>query len=56
MIVYVLFEGNLQLVLVNIGKLNDIVVELWQLMNEQQGDVVVEIFIYGYVWLSMEMV
>ncbi|EAA8371344.1 FUSC family protein [Salmonella enterica] len=53
-IAHALYEGNPQPVMANTGKLNDIVAELRQLMNEQQGDTVAETPIHGYVWLSME--
>lgn len=53
-IAHALFEGNPQPVLANTEKLNEIVAELRQLINEHHGNTVAETPIHGYVWLSME--
>lgn len=53
-IAHALYEGNPQPIRANSERLNEIVTELKQLMNERQGDNVAETPIHGYVWLSME--
>ena len=54
-IAHALYEGNPQPIRANSERLNEIVAELKQLMNERQGDNVAETPIHGYVWLSMEL-
>ena len=54
-IAHALYEGNPQPIRANSERLNEIVTELKQLMNERQGDNVAETPIHGYVWLSMEL-
>ena len=54
-IAHALYEGNPQPILANSERLNEIVAELKQLINERQGDNVAETPIHGYVWLSMEL-
>jgi uncharacterized membrane protein YccC len=54
-IAHALYEGNPQPVLANTEKLNEIVAELRQLINEHQSKNVAETPIHGYVWLSMEL-
>ena len=54
-IAHALYEGNPQPILANTEKLNDIVAELRQLMQEYQGEKLSETPIHGYVWLSMEL-
>ncbi|MBF4211420.1 FUSC family protein, partial [Pseudomonas donghuensis] len=50
-----LYEGNPQPIRADSERLNEIVAELKQLMNERQGDNVAETPIHGYVWLIMEL-
>ncbi|EMR6449467.1 FUSC family protein [Enterobacter cloacae] len=54
-IAHALYEGNPQPILANSERLNEIVAELKQLINERQSDNVAETPIHGYVWLSMEL-
>lgn len=48
-------EGNPSPITANTEKLNEIVSELRQLMNEGQGSALQETPIHGYVWLSVEL-
>ncbi|MFY9995250.1 MAG: FUSC family protein [Leclercia sp.] len=54
-IAHALYEGNPQPILANTERLNEIVAELRQLINDQRGENVAETPIHGYVWLSMEL-
>ncbi len=54
-IAHALYEGNPQPILANTERLNDIVAELRQLIQEHQSENVAETPIHGYVWLSMEL-
>lgn len=54
-IAHALYEGNPQPILANTEKLNEIVAELRELINEHQSQNVAETPIHGYVWLSMEL-
>jgi len=54
-IAHALYEGNPQPILANTEKLNDIVAELRQLINDRNSENVAETPIHGYVWLSMEL-
>lgn len=54
-IAHALYEGNPQPVLAYSERLNEIIAELRQLINEHQGDKLAETPIHGYVWLSMEL-
>lgn len=54
-IAHALYEGNPQPIRANSERLNEIVAELKQLMNERHVDSVAETPIHGYVWLSMEL-
>lgn len=54
-IAHALYEGNPQPIMANTARLNEIVAELRQLLNEQQSDPLTETSIHGYVWLSMEL-
>lgn len=50
-----LHEGNPSPIAANTEKLNEIVSELRQLMQEGQGSALQETPIHGYVWLSLEL-
>ena len=54
-IAHALYEGNPQPILANTERLNEIVAELRQLINDQRSENVAETPIHGYVWLSMEL-
>ncbi len=54
-IAHALYEGNPQPILANNEKLNDIVTELRQLVNDYKGENLAETPMHGYVWLSMEL-
>lgn len=54
-IAHALYEGNPQPILANTERLNDIVAELRQLIQQDRSKNVAETPIHGYVWLSMEL-
>ena len=54
-IAHALYEGNPRPIKANSEKLNEIVAELRQLVNEYKDDNLAETSIHGYVWLSMEL-
>ncbi len=54
-IAHALYEGNPQPILANTERLNEIVAELRQLINDRPSENVAETPIHGYVWLSMEL-
>lgn len=54
-IAHALYEGNPQPILANTERLNDIVAELRQLIQQERSKNVAETPIHGYVWLSMEL-
>lgn len=54
-IAHALYEGNPQPIVANSEKLNDIVGELRQLIQEHQGETLAETPMHSYVWLSMEL-
>lgn len=54
-IAHALYEGNPQPIFANNEKLNEIVAELRQLVNDNRDENLAETPMHGYVWLSMEL-
>ncbi len=54
-IAHALYEGNPQPVLANSERLNEIVAELRQLIQQHKDETLSETPMHGYVWLSMEL-
>jgi len=54
-IAHALYEGNPQPILANSERLNEIVAELRQLIQQHKDETLAETPMHGYVWLSMEL-
>jgi len=54
-IAHALYEGNPQPILANSERLNEIVAELRELIQQHKDETLAETPMHGYVWLSMEL-